>query len=74
MNLIKMAKEWLGPGIIMDTLENQDPRKFGADIAKMLKDAIVNELGMKGFLKMRPRLIAWFDGFYITLRKRLLED
>ena len=73
MSLIKMTTEWLGPKVIIDTLDNQDPKSFGVQTGGMVREALTNEFAKKGYEQIRPRLIAWFDGFYLSMRKKLLE-
>lgn len=74
MSLIKMMAEWLGPKVIIDTLNNQDAKSFGRQTGGMIREGLTNEFARKGYEKIRPQLISWLDQFYLATRKKLIED
>ena len=70
-SLVKFAKSFIVPKVIIDTLNNQNPTELGRDSGIALRRVITNEIGKKAYLTMDDRVISWLDAYYVAFRREM---
>lgn len=73
-SLTKFIAGIAGPIAVADALKAQDPKELAIDCATGLKKAVIAQVGVKAYGKLRNSLIPWLDAFYVAFRKVLHED